>query len=78
MVKPYFYARDSSMNANDSLNNAQGRDAAGNQLAPRPATRYMYPGGNIGGPVADSRHELQQEPRQGVLLLRLRILRSDG
>ena len=47
----YFYGRDSIMNANDALNNAQGRDATGNPLAPKPATKYLYPGGNIGGPV---------------------------
>jgi hypothetical protein len=47
----YFYGRDSIFNANDALNNAQGRDATGNPLAPKPATKYLYPGGNIGGPV---------------------------
>lgn len=47
----YLYARHNSMNANDSLNNAQGKDASGNPLAPKPATKYLYPGGNIGGPV---------------------------
>jgi hypothetical protein len=48
----YLYARDSSMNANDALNNAQGfNPVTGAALAPRPDTRYLYPGGNIGGPV---------------------------
>lgn len=47
----YFYARHNSMNANDALNNAQGRDSKGNPLAAKPETKYMYPGGNIGGPV---------------------------
>lgn len=47
----YFYARHNAMNANDSLNNAQGRGADGNPLAPKPLTKYLYPGGNIGGPV---------------------------
>jgi hypothetical protein len=39
------------MNANDALNNAQGSDSTGKPLAPKPNTRYLYPGGNIGGPV---------------------------
>ena len=47
----YFYGRHNSMNANDALNNAQGRDVNGNPLAPKPETKYMYPGGNIGGPL---------------------------
>lgn len=47
----YFYGRHNSLNANDALNNAQGRDINGNPLAPKPETKYMYPGGNIGGPL---------------------------
>ena len=47
----YFYGRHNSMNANDAFNNAQGRDPNGNPLAPKPETKYMYPGGNIGGPL---------------------------
>ncbi|HKD07299.1 MAG TPA: carboxypeptidase-like regulatory domain-containing protein [Bryobacteraceae bacterium] len=39
----YLYARDASMNANDALNKLLGAAA--------PQTRYIYPGGNIGGPV---------------------------
>jgi Carboxypeptidase regulatory-like domain len=39
----YFYARHNALNANDSLNNAFA--------SPRPETKYMYPGGNIGGPL---------------------------
>jgi hypothetical protein len=39
----YFYARHYSMNANDSLNNAFA--------SARPETKYLYPGGNIGGPL---------------------------
>jgi len=47
----YLYARDASMNANDALNNLQGTAPNGMPAAPRPATRYIYPGGNVGGPV---------------------------
>jgi len=47
----YFYARNSIFNSNDALNNAQGRDVNGNPLAPKPETKYYYPGGNIGGPL---------------------------
>ena len=48
----YLYARHSALNANDALNNAQGfNPATGKQIAPRPETKYIYPGGNIGGPV---------------------------
>ncbi len=48
----YLYARHNSMDANDWLNNAQGTNpATGQAIAPRPETRYMFPGGNIGGPV---------------------------
>ena len=48
----YIYARDASMNANDALNNLQGVNPnTGLAVAPRPETRYLYPGGNIGGPV---------------------------
>jgi hypothetical protein len=46
----YLYARDASLSGNDWLNNAQGYTSAG-PVAPRPETRYLYPGGNIGGPV---------------------------
>lgn len=47
----YLYARDASMNANDALNNSQGVTPAGVAVAPKPDTRYLYPGGNIGGPL---------------------------
>ena len=48
----YLYARHNSMNANDALNNAQGYNPiTGLANAPRPETKYIYPGGNIGGPV---------------------------
>ncbi len=39
----YLYARDGNWNANDWLNNF---DNVG-----RPAARYLYPGGEIGGPI---------------------------
>lgn len=45
------YARHNSLDANDYLNNLQGSKADGTPLAPKPATRYIYPGGNIGGPL---------------------------
>jgi hypothetical protein len=47
----FFYARHNSLNANDALNNAQGTGADGKPLAGRPETKYIYPGGTIGGPV---------------------------
>lgn len=39
----FFSARNYALNANDALNNANG--------APKPANKYYYPGGSIGGPV---------------------------
>ena len=39
----FFSARNYAMNANDALNNANE--------APKPANKYYYPGGTIGGPV---------------------------
>jgi len=39
----YYSLRDYKMNANDALNNAQG--------APRPKSKFQYPGFNVGGPV---------------------------
>jgi hypothetical protein len=48
----YTYIRHYAMNANDWLNNAQGLDPNTRQMvAPRPQNRYVFPGGNIGGPV---------------------------
>jgi hypothetical protein len=48
----YTYNRYYSANANDWLNNYQGVNAnTGVQLAPRPETKYWYPGAQIGGPV---------------------------
>jgi hypothetical protein len=48
----YLYARHAVLNANNSLNNQQGSNPiTGQPLAPRPETKFFYPGGNIGGPV---------------------------
>jgi hypothetical protein len=48
----YLFARYYSLNANDWLANNAGVNAAtGKQIAPRPETKYWYPGGQIGGPV---------------------------
>ncbi len=47
----YLYLRDHSFNANDYRNNAQGLNSAGQLIAPKPETRFVYPGANIGGPV---------------------------
>ncbi len=47
----YMYARYYDLNANDWLGNYKGDNAAGQPLAPRPLTRYYYPGANFGGPV---------------------------
>jgi hypothetical protein len=64
----YLYARHHSMNSNDWLNNRLN--------APKPANKYFFPGGNRQHwrPRPDPRHQLQQEPRQTVLLQRLRTL----
>ncbi len=47
----YMYSRYYTLNANDWLGNNAGVNGAGQQLAPRPDTKYFYPGGNIGGPL---------------------------
>lgn len=48
----YMYARNYTLNANDWLNNRQGTDSTtGGKIAPRPENRYLFPGGNIGGPL---------------------------
>src|ERR1035437_5956873 len=48
----YSYNRYYAANANDWLNNYQGSNPnTGKQLAPRPETKYWYPGAQIGGPV---------------------------
>lgn len=48
----YLYARHFGLNANDWINNAQGRDrTTGKEIVPRPENRYFFPGGNFGGPV---------------------------
>jgi hypothetical protein len=47
----YMYTRYYSLNANDWLNNNAGSNPLGQQIAPRPQTKYFYPGANIGGPL---------------------------
>jgi hypothetical protein len=48
----YTYLRHYALNANDWLNNRQGLDSnTGQMIAPRPQNRYVFPGGNVGGPV---------------------------
>lgn len=47
----YVFDRYYSLNANDWLNNNAGVNSAGQQLAPRPQTKYLYPGFQIDGPV---------------------------
>lgn len=47
----YLFSRYYNFNANDWLNNNAGTTAAGVPIAPRPQTKYFYPGGQIGGPV---------------------------
>jgi hypothetical protein len=48
----YVYSRYYSLNANDWLGNNAGVDpVTGQQIAPRPETKYLYPGFQIDGPV---------------------------
>ncbi|HTD56690.1 MAG TPA: carboxypeptidase-like regulatory domain-containing protein [Silvibacterium sp.] len=48
----YIYARYYALNANDWLGNSAGVDPnTGKQLAPRPETKYWYPGAQVGGPL---------------------------
>jgi hypothetical protein len=48
----YIYARTYHLNANDWLNNFAGKNPdTGAAIAPRPQTKYKYPGANFGGPV---------------------------
>ena len=47
----YTYARYYSLNANDWQNNHAGVNLAGQPNAPKPQTKYVYPGFQIGGPV---------------------------
>lgn len=48
----YIYSRYYTLNANDWLNNNAGvNPVTHQQIAPRPDTKYFYPGGNISGPV---------------------------
>ena len=46
----YFSARNAALNANDWLNNNSG--------APKPANKYYYPGGTIGGMVPKTKGKL--------------------
>lgn len=47
----YTYSRYYSLNANDWLYNHKGSYPNGQQVLPRPETKYFFPGFNIGGPV---------------------------
>jgi carboxypeptidase family protein len=48
----YIYSRYHTFNANDWLNNNAGfNKTTGEQIAPRPETKYFYPGGQLSGPV---------------------------
>jgi hypothetical protein len=47
----YLYSRYHIFNANDWLNNNAGKNALGQAVAPRPETKYFYPGIQIGGPL---------------------------
>jgi len=47
----YVYSRYYSLNANDWLYNNKGVYPSGQQILPRPETKYLYPGFQIGGPV---------------------------
>jgi hypothetical protein len=47
----YLYSRYYTLNANDWLNNDAGTNSVGVPIAPRPQTKYFYPGFQIGGPV---------------------------
>lgn len=47
----YIYSRYYALNANDWLYKNAGSNALGQPIAPRPQTKYFYPGANIGGPL---------------------------
>ena len=47
----YTYNRYFAADANDPLNGSFGNFPNGKAIAPKPKTKYFYPGGNIGGPV---------------------------
>jgi len=47
----YTYNRYFAANANDPLNGSFGNLPNGQPVAPKPKTKYFYPGGNIGGPI---------------------------
>ena len=61
----FFYARHYALNANDWLFQREQPAAAAEQV--------LLSGRHPGRPGADSRHRLQQEPRQAVLLYRVRV-----
>ncbi|MBA3438944.1 MAG: carboxypeptidase regulatory-like domain-containing protein, partial [Pyrinomonadaceae bacterium] len=47
----YIYMRDAKLNANEWGANKLGTRPDGTAVAPRPKNRFMFPGGNLGGPV---------------------------
>lgn len=47
----YLYGRDSKLNANEWGANKLGARPDGTSVAPRPKSRFLFPGGNLGGPV---------------------------
>ncbi len=66
----YVYLRDYHWNSNEWFLNKVGAGQAAEQVrVPRLQHRR---------PAAHPGHELQQEPRQAVLLLRLRVLQADA
>ncbi|HWG21888.1 MAG TPA: carboxypeptidase-like regulatory domain-containing protein [Terracidiphilus sp.] len=52
----YLYSRYYSLNANDWLGNNAGKNSQGVVIAPRPETKYFYPGFQIDGPVVLGSH----------------------
>lgn len=47
----YLYSRYYALDANDWLGNNAGVNSQGQPIAPRPQTKYFFPGFQIGGPV---------------------------
>ncbi len=48
----YLYARNGVLAATNAFNNSEGTNPlTGLKVAPKPATNFYYPGGNVGGPV---------------------------
>ena len=56
----YWYGRDHRLAANDRSNAILGIE--------KPKSGFFYPGGNIGGPMPLPFSDVQQRPRQTVLL----------